>query len=505
MDDSIDKINKFGEAADHFEDITIGIGLGVDTGAFVKDTDALEQGIDALIIQYDKMEKKDKTMEDLEGFKNMLKNIGTPEEWNQHSESIRLFNEYTKDNNLEPWEAAAINAQVAAEDLAGSTDEATTSTGALNEEQQKIADNNILARTVVQLTTDYNSQTTAVNALGDAYAYMVEQKNKYNTNGGNNNGGLQFVSGADMFYMTPEQQKAWKEKHGGIDYDPTFGKDTKGESDQSMTAQTTAAQTLQKALDSLKKYGIANLVALAKQSSTQMSGMAKNMGVGTTAVQTTQIAIGSLKKYGVTNLGALAKQSSTQMSGMSKNLGTGTEATQTLQTAIESLKKYGINNLKALAKASSTQMNGFVNNVEEGTQAVQDLQEAIDSLEDKTVNVTVNKQSKGSFGGFDGGGFNFAQGGLVESKAKGDVKTVNRPTLFLYGDNPGNRETLAFIPHNNPTPTLEKLSKVFGGEMANVVGGGKGGSVVHIHNHFLQREVQQVLNVERGRMISRMV
>lgn len=72
-----------------------------------------------------------------------------------------------------------------------------------------------------------------------------------------------------------------------------------------------------------------------------------------------------------------------------------------------------------------------------------------------------------------------AQGGLINSAASGKVFTTRGPTLTLAGDNNGGKETVAYIPHNNPTPTLRAIAKMFGlgGTNTAVVATGGGGTM----------------------------
>jgi hypothetical protein len=416
------------------------------------------------------------------------------------------FTEAMQDGNITLDEKVDILAALGEE-----TGNAIDPTKDLSDEQTKIAENNLLARTIDQVTTNIESQTTALDAATKSWgSYNQIKGDSYGDNSFGDGDCIDDYgrkvscsgSGKILPYKgnNPKTKKMPKGNEADIANNTPWGSWSVAFGSGGADDPITKIQTLQKALDSLRNYGVKNLAALAKASSTNMSGFSKNINVGTTATQTIQIAIGSLTKYGNKNLSALAKASSTNMKGFSNNTDVGTEAIQTLQTAIGSLAKYGARNLAALAKASSKNMNGFVNNIEEGINAVQDLQSAIDGLKDKTVNVTVNRQDKG-------GVYSFAEGGIV-SASSGKITTTVGPTMFLYGDNPGGKETLAFIPHNNPMPTLEKLTAMFSNELSGNftnqgIGNGKG-TVLHIHNHYLERDVQQVINVERGRMINRM-
>ena len=53
------------------------------------------------------------------------------------------------------------------------------------------------------------------------------------------------------------------------------------------------------------------------------------------------------------------------------------------------------------------------------------------------------------------------------SAADGIMFTTSGPQEILVGDNPGGKETVAAIPHDNPGPTLEKIAKLFGGTIPN--------------------------------------
>jgi hypothetical protein len=108
---------------------------------------------------------------------------------------------------------------------------------------------------------------------------------------------------------------------------------------------------------------------------------------------------------------------------------------------------------------------GFTNSLDdakrEANKAAEDIAEAL-------------HMPKGSFK-FDvekkaiGGLMTFAKGGVLDiiSAAQGRSFTTRGPQLVMAGDNIGGRETVAFIPHNDPYPTVAKLEKQFG-RMVNV-------------------------------------
>ena len=232
------------------------------------------------------------------------------------------------------------------------------------------------------------------------------------------------------------------------------------------------------------------LANLAKQGTNSMSILEKGVAIHTKSLDTflgktipiasqhSQTSLANLSNEGVKSLNALAHASSVDANGMKKNFSVGEVAAQHLQTGIANLSNEGVKSLKALAHASSTQMSGFVNNLHKGEDAVNDLKDAINSLKSKTVTVSVKvsggTSSNDSSKNAKGGVYSFDTGGIVSADT-GRINTVTEPTLFIYGDNPGNHETLAFIPHNDPVPTLRKLAKMFGDKGRGAIRGGGGG------------------------------
>jgi len=258
----------------------------------------------------------------------------------------------------------------------------------------------------------------------------------------------------DWIPNTPENQKKLDDAQSkNPSRSINDNKDNKGSGDP-----VSQAQLLQKALESLAKYGVKNLQALAKASKTNFNTVANYADGATTYVQVLQVAVGSIAKFGSNNLKALAKAAKTNFDTVANYANGATEFVQTLQVAIGSIAKYGPKNLKALANAAKTNFNTVANYANGATSAVKALQTAIDNLHDKTVTVHYNQdgspQSKG-------GVYSFAEGGMI-SAAAGRISTVHGPHTFTYGDNPGGNETLAFIPHNNPKPILEKINSMFG-------------------------------------------
>ena len=225
---------------------------------------------------------------------------------------------------------------------------------------------------------------------------------------------------------------------------------------RAFSAIEVAAQKAQTGIANLAIQGVNSMAILAKGSSKQIQGFVKNLNVGYVSSGHLQTGIANLANEGSSSLAMLAKVSSKQMNGMTNNLNKGYESAGHLQTGLANLSNEGSNSLMALAKASSKSMNGLVNNMKAGEKAVKSLKSAIDSLKDKTVTVRYKQVGAPQS---QGGVYSFAEGGTVS--AAGGLTTVSQPTHFIYGDNPGNHETLAFIPHNNPGPIMDRLEKMF--------------------------------------------
>jgi methyl-accepting chemotaxis protein len=107
----------------------------------------------------------------------------------------------------------------------------------------------------------------------------------------------------------------------------------------------------------------------------------------------------------------------------------------------------------------------------------------------KTASALRSIPSGGGFSGFDGGGFNFAKGGIIS--AAGGF-TTNGRQLIMVGDNPGGHETVAAIPNNAPSSTMGILNRRFGT-------GGSEGSIVNqtIQLHISGNDIINERNLEK--------
>gem|GEM_PF-5889121 len=112
-------------------------------------------------------------------------------------------------------------------------------------------------------------------------------------------------------------------------------------------------------------------------------------------------------------------------------VGAARKAIASVQTAVSSLK----------LKFPKPDISGI-------TSAVSEAQNKINSLHGTTVTnhvKTVFDKDKGD----------------VISMANGNMFTTNGKQMFQIGDNPGGKETVAFIPHDDPGPILDRISKMF--------------------------------------------
>lgn len=99
---------------------------------------------------------------------------------------------------------------------------------------------------------------------------------------------------------------------------------------------------------------------------------------------------------------------------------------------------------------------------DEALDAVQEVEDEIMALEDlnPTVTVTVKTEGAKSEGDFINAA-GFAKGGIV-SAARGKMWTAHGEQTFRVGDNVGGVESIAFIPHNDPYPIVDKILERFG-------------------------------------------
>jgi hypothetical protein len=102
---------------------------------------------------------------------------------------------------------------------------------------------------------------------------------------------------------------------------------------------------------------------------------------------------------------------------------------------------------------------------------------------DYTITIHVRKV----FEFAEGGLMSFANGGIV-SAASGRMFTTSGPTMALIGDNPGGRESVWAIPHNNPGPTVARIDRMYKGGTDS-----KGGSTLN-QNLVLKIDGNEIIN-----------
>ena len=213
--------------------------------------------------------------------------------------------------------------------------------------------------------------------------------------------------------------------------------------------------------------------------------------------------------------------------GIYNNLHSGFQ--QTADNADDLVKHWDVN-MNDVQEAASAAGNGIYKNLHSGFQQVADnsddlakhwsavcnsmiknaksaasgIKSALNSIPKEIVTIhRIKTVTEGSA----------AKGGII-SAATGRMMTTYGPRMLMIGDNPGGRETLVAIPHDNPGPTLAKVAAMFGDQSnasfstVNTSGGrgGRGGGRgvrVDIHNHLLERDVLNIINIDKGRMISK--
>lgn len=202
-----------GEIAEKIDDVTVKVGL------YRAQWDLFDKG--------DKRQATKDLVEDLEKMREQLDDITdvdvdaifqplidlkkdglTMEELNIWNGFFELYKRLKDEGGgISPEDVTAlqeyVNNATGMGKLGDETEDTTTAFEDLDPAVQKIVVNNILARTIVQVTTNLETQKTAVENLTTAFEDLAEAKNSYT--GGDGNSGFQFVS------------------DDGIEFDPSFG------------------------------------------------------------------------------------------------------------------------------------------------------------------------------------------------------------------------------------------------------------------------------------------
>src|SRR5688572_14550845 len=119
--------------------------------------------------------------------------------------------------------------------------------------------------------------------------------------------------------------------------------------------------------------------------------------------------------------------------------------------------------------------------------AAKGINKALDSIQDEEVVITYVYKTEGTPKA-KGGLLSMAEGGIM-SAASGRLLTTYGPQLFKIGDNPGGRESIWAIPHNNPAPTVAKIERMY-----KPHGGSGGGTTVFNGNFSFNLSGNDIIN-----------
>jgi hypothetical protein len=156
-------------------------------------------------------------------------------------------------------------------------------------------------------------------------------------------------------------------------------------------------------------------------------------------------------------------------------------------SSIEDMAKRGGSAASSFASDMKSSMGTVETAASDAASAVSNLADEVAALDGSSavVTVTTNFKTTGTPPKQTGDvTINRLMGAVIDAASAksfqygGSIETSHGPQMAIYGDNPGGQETVAFIPHDNPFPTLKKLAKLFkgGGSTAEVMGRGSGGS-----------------------------
>jgi hypothetical protein len=134
-----------------------------------------------------------------------------------------------------------------------------------------------------------------------------------------------------------------------------------------------------------------------------------------------------------------------------------------------------------LGKQWSKQCNAMGANARS---AAKQIKSALNSIPKEIVTVhrivTVGGKAKGGI-------MSFAEGGVM-SAASGKLLTTYGPQLFKIGDNPGGRESIWAIPHDNPGPTVASIDRMY------KPSGGSGGTTIFNGRVSLNISGNEIIN-----------
>ncbi len=194
-----------------------------------------------------------------------------------------------------------------------------------------------------------------------------------------------------------------------------------------------------------------NMIVIQEQASIGANGVINNM----TAMWEKVVEI----------FESIATHSSTNMQGVMNN---GAAAAKNIIKEFDAMVKKANSAFVKLANNFEKAMKNIAHNA---AVAASKANKSLASIKNRTVTITY--EEKGAVPKSKGGIVPFAEGGVIS--ARGGLTTSNGPT-YLYGDNSGGRETLAFLPHdgNKADKIMDQLDTMFGRRKSMTLVGGNG-------------------------------
>ena len=233
-DDTIDTLKKNAKEKDNVFKAIRNMGRGVESISLIgkieskDELKALDDITDTIIEDFESIQKKDSDLKGITGFPDYVKSVaesGDPEQMKNLQKIIDTVDMFWEnDQDISAEEANIIKAMLG---LKTGAEDAVTPTEDLTEAQKDLANQRMVKVTIDAQTGAFQLQKTYVDELNKSLALRAALIKMGGGGGGDTSSGIKFVSGADIFFSTPEQLKALEDKNKGIEYDPTFGKGDK--------------------------------------------------------------------------------------------------------------------------------------------------------------------------------------------------------------------------------------------------------------------------------------
>ncbi len=204
----------------------------------------------------------------------------------------------------------------------------------------------------------------------------------------------------------------------------------------------------------------------------------------------------------VTETGSNMSELSEHWADMCKNMSAeGEQSGQDIESAFSDMVSNVGKNMSELSEHWADMCNNMVSEAES---AASDIESELGSIPDEEVRINIRKVYVNSEGGI----YSAAEGAVIS--AKSGLTTSNGPT-YLYGDNSGGRETIAFLPHDahKADRIMDMLDQQFGRRknMTVVTGGGDREITVPI-NIYIDGQAysfQQKYRIRQGQDIAQQV